>query len=258
MPAPRWSRSSSPSTRTTSARIARLESSRWRWTSSGARCARRRPRAAGSSSGSSSSSPSGEPTPRGRGARGRRRVRAARIGAAPGTTHISVVDGTGWPRRSRRRSGRDRACFAAARSSTTCSASWTSSASHEKAPGERLASMMTPTSCSAPGGPELVIGSAGSVRLAGAIAQVTWRILRGMHVRRRDPRAATPRRGHDAPSRRRVARRRRRGAPGELGRQPLGCLNLFFGGVQAVERVGDGVLQAAGDPRRGGAGIVVE
>jgi gamma-glutamyltranspeptidase / glutathione hydrolase len=33
-------------------------------------------------------------------------------------------------------------------------------------------------------------------------------------------------------------------------------LNLFFGGVQAVERLRDGALRAAGDPRRGGVGLV--
>jgi gamma-glutamyltranspeptidase/glutathione hydrolase len=33
--------------------------------------------------------------------------------------------------------------------------------------------------------------------------------------------------------------------------------NLFFGGVSAVERRHDGSLAAAGDPRRGGAGVVV-
>ena len=55
--------------------------------------------------------------------------------------------------------------------------------SHDKAPGDRLASMMTPTLVLDADRPELVIGSAGSVRLAGAIAQVAWRILRGTHVR---------------------------------------------------------------------------
>ena len=39
-------------------------------------------------------------------------------------------------------------------------------------PGERLASMMTPTLVLEDGRPRLVLGSAGSVRLAGAIAQV--------------------------------------------------------------------------------------
>jgi gamma-glutamyltranspeptidase/glutathione hydrolase len=33
--------------------------------------------------------------------------------------------------------------------------------------------------------------------------------------------------------------------------------NLFFGGVSAVEISEDGSLTAAGDPRRGGAGVVV-
>ena len=34
-------------------------------------------------------------------------------------------------------------------------------------------------------------------------------------------------------------------------------LNLYFGGVQAVH-ASEGALEAAGDPRRGGAGVVVE
>ena len=34
--------------------------------------------------------------------------------------------------------------------------------------------------------------------------------------------------------------------------------NLFFGGVSAVEQLPDGELGAAGDARRGGAGIVVD
>jgi gamma-glutamyltranspeptidase/glutathione hydrolase len=35
-------------------------------------------------------------------------------------------------------------------------------------------------------------------------------------------------------------------------------LNLFFGGVQAVQSSAGGVLEAAGDPRRGGIGVVIE
>ena len=37
----------------------------------------------------------------------------------------------------------------------------------------------------------------------------------------------------------------------------FGRKNLFFGGVSAVEVRADGELAAAGDPRRGGAGMVV-
>jgi gamma-glutamyltranspeptidase / glutathione hydrolase len=35
-------------------------------------------------------------------------------------------------------------------------------------------------------------------------------------------------------------------------------LNLYFGGASAVALEEDGRLEAAGDPRRGGAGVVVE
>jgi gamma-glutamyltranspeptidase/glutathione hydrolase len=38
----------------------------------------------------------------------------------------------------------------------------------------------------------------------------------------------------------------------------FGALNLFFGGVQAVAREPDGSFGGAGDPRRGGAAIMVE
>jgi gamma-glutamyltranspeptidase/glutathione hydrolase len=34
-------------------------------------------------------------------------------------------------------------------------------------------------------------------------------------------------------------------------------LNLYFGGASAVSVSEDGELEAAGDPRRGGAGVVV-
>ena len=37
----------------------------------------------------------------------------------------------------------------------------------------------------------------------------------------------------------------------------FGRRNLYFGGVSAVEVRADGKLAAAGDPRRGGAGVVV-
>jgi gamma-glutamyltranspeptidase len=38
---------------------------------------------------------------------------------------------------------------------------------------------------------------------------------------------------------------------------PWAGKNLYFGGVSAVERRTDGTLAAAGDPRRGGHGVVV-
>ena len=51
-----------------------------------------------------------------------------------------------------------------------------------RAPGERLTSMMAPTLLLENGRPRLVVGSAGSVRLSGAIAQVAWYVMSGASV----------------------------------------------------------------------------
>jgi gamma-glutamyltranspeptidase/glutathione hydrolase len=120
-------------------------------------------------------------------------------------------------------------------------------------PGARLASMMTPTLALAGGRPRLVLGSAGSVRLAGAIAQVVDASLRGVPL-------AT---AIDAP-RLHVDGDVLHLEGGHEGDSPDGWdvvrwagRNLFFGGVSAVARGSEGVFEAAGDPRRGGHGIVV-
>ena len=115
-------------------------------------------------------------------------------------------------------------------------------------PGERLTSMMAPSLVLADSRPRLVIGSAGSNRLRGAILQVVDNVVaRGMDVR-----AAV-----DAP--------RVHCEAGETHAEPGADAspaddvvawrdrNLFFGGVSAVEVLSDGTLAAAGDPRRGGA-----
>jgi gamma-glutamyltranspeptidase / glutathione hydrolase len=121
------------------------------------------------------------------------------------------------------------------------------------APGERLPSMMAPTLVLEHGRPRLALGSAGSVRLAGAIAQVVDGVLRGLPVADAIER---PRLhvvgdvlhlegGIDEPP------------PAGWKAVVWADRNLFFGGVSAVERRPDGTLAAAGDPRRGGHGIVV-
>jgi gamma-glutamyltranspeptidase/glutathione hydrolase len=102
-----------------------------------------------------------------------------------------------------------------------------------------------------------VIGSAGSVRLAGAIAQVTWRILRGTHVAEaiRGPRlhveGTTLHLEGGWPDETVAA------LPPTWDVNRWDDLNLFFGGVQAVEQTAELTFEAAGDPRRGGLGIVV-
>ena len=119
--------------------------------------------------------------------------------------------------------------------------------------------MMTPTLVLEDGRPRLALGSAGSVRLAGAIVQVVDAVDRRCERDGGDRRAALPRRRRArAPSRGRLAADHRRGAPGGPWEViPWQSLNLFFGGVSAVELRADGTLEAAGDPRRGGHGIVV-
>jgi gamma-glutamyltranspeptidase/glutathione hydrolase len=187
-------------------------------------------------------------------------VTAAEPAPPGGTTHISVVDAAG---------------NAASLSASTGSGSGVvvpgtgihmnnmlgeaDLVAGPRRPGTRLTSMMAPTLAIGPEGPRLVVGSAGSVRLRGAIMQIVVNVLgRELDVREAIERprlhvdgphvhleggfddaaaAALEARGDD------VVRWRRR--------------NLYFGGAAAVELLPDGSLAAAGDPRRGGAGIVV-
>jgi gamma-glutamyltranspeptidase/glutathione hydrolase len=183
-----------------------------------------------------------------------------RSGAGPltGTTHISVVDAGGT---------------AAALSSTLGSGSGVfrqgvqlnnmlgelDVIGHEpRTPGTRLPTMMTPTLVLEDGRPRLVLGSAGSVRLAGAIAQVAWRVISShstvgdaIDAPRMHPEGSTLHlEGGWADD---VAY----GLHEEFDVVRWSGRNLFFGGVQAVELRTDGSLAAAGDPRRGGAGVVV-
>jgi gamma-glutamyltranspeptidase/glutathione hydrolase len=122
-------------------------------------------------------------------------------------------------------------------------------------PGERLTSMMAPSLVLREGRPRLVLGSAGSARLRGAILQVVGNVVAGMPVGEaveaprvhaeagvvhcEDPAAGDALEAEG----RTVVRWKER--------------NLYFGGVSAVEVGEGGTLAAAGDPRRGGAGVVV-
>ena len=128
-------------------------------------------------------------------------------------------------------------------------------------PGRRLTSMMAPSiALDADGPPRLVVGSAGSARLRGAIMQIVVNVLEhGLPV---DEAIAAPRVHFDEPH----VHCEGGHDPAELDRlEALGYdvvrwrrRNLFFGGAAAVEVLADGSLAAAGDPRRGGAGVVVE
>jgi gamma-glutamyltranspeptidase/glutathione hydrolase len=132
--------------------------------------------------------------------------------------------------------------------------------SERVASGRRLTSMMAPSIVLDGGRPRLVVGSAGSERLRGAILQVVVNaIAHGLGVEDALERPRTHldephvhcEGGHDPAQLDRleamgydVVRWRRR--------------NLYFGGAAAVEVRDDGGLAAAGDSRRGGHGVVVQ
>jgi gamma-glutamyltranspeptidase/glutathione hydrolase len=126
-------------------------------------------------------------------------------------------------------------------------------------PGTRLPSMMTPTlAVDGDGAPRLVAGSAGSVRLAGAILQVVEGVVgRSLSVSEAIERPRLHVHGGTAhveggwPESVAVAL-----ADDGYDVCAWADRNLFFGGVSAVERRSDSTLGAAGDPRRGGHGIV--
>ncbi len=128
-----------------------------------------------------------------------------------------------------------------------------------RVPGERLTSMMAPTLLLENGNPRLVVGSAGSVRLAGAIAQVAWHVMTGVSVA---DAVAAPRL-HVEGRTVHVEGGWSDDVAVQLAADEAWDVvswadrNLFFGGAAAVERRADGTLAAAGDPRRGGHGLVV-
>jgi gamma-glutamyltranspeptidase/glutathione hydrolase len=184
------------------------------------------------------------------------------VRGAGGTTHISVVDGTG---------------AAVSHSSSLGSGSGIvvpGTGIHlnnmlgeihlagelrpaEARPGERLGSLMAPSLLLQDGRPRLVVGSAGSARLHGAMLQVIANVVaRGLGVAE----AVDAPRIHVEGG---VAHCEDVGAADELEAAGYPVVrwreqNLFFGGVSAVHVREDGSLAAAGDPRRGGAGAVVE
>jgi gamma-glutamyltranspeptidase/glutathione hydrolase len=182
------------------------------------------------------------------------------VGPLGSTTHVSVLDGDGW------------ACSVTC-SNGSCSGELIPGTGvhlnnmlgeqdlnplgfHRHPPGRRLPSMMAPTVLLNEGAPELVLGSAGSNRIRSAILQTIVRVLdEGLPAGDAvwAPRVhfedgivyAEP--GVDTASLeaagRAMARFRDR--------------NLFFGGVQAVQREQSGSFAGGGDPRRGGDALIV-
>jgi gamma-glutamyltranspeptidase/glutathione hydrolase len=185
----------------------------------------------------------------------------AAAGARPtGTTHVSVVDGDGAAVGLSSTLGSGSGVFRHGFQLNNMLGELDVIGTDPREPGTRLPSMMTPTLVLDDDGlPRLVAGSAGSVRLAGAILQVVAGVV-----------------GHGLPVAEAIARPRLHvdestvhveggwsdAVPDALAEDGFDVRswsgrNLFFGGVSAVERRAGGVLGAAGDPRRGGHGVVV-
>jgi gamma-glutamyltranspeptidase/glutathione hydrolase len=126
-------------------------------------------------------------------------------------------------------------------------------------PGERLTSMMAPSFVLDRGRPRLVVGSAGSIRLRAAILQIVVNVVdHGLSAREAidaprvhlEENALQLEGGTDDAAAADLLEEQGYDVTRWAGR------NLYFGGAAAV--VGrNGELEAAGDPRRDGAGLVV-
>jgi gamma-glutamyltranspeptidase / glutathione hydrolase len=178
-------------------------------------------------------------------------------GTMSGTTHISVLDSEGRAAALSSTLGSGSGVFRGGTQLNNMLGEIDVIGAAPRSPGERLPSMMTPTLVLERGWPRLVVGSAGSVRLAGAIAQVTWRVLQGESVAE----AIEAPRLHVEGATLHLEGGWDDGLVAMLPPQwdlvRWESRNLYFGGVQAVARTADGTLAAAGDSRRGGAGRVV-
>jgi len=182
---------------------------------------------------------------------------------APGTTHISVVDGRGNAASLTASNGSGSGVIVADTGihlNNMLGEYDLNPARGGVQPGRRLTSMMAPSIVLEEGRPRLVVGSAGSVRLRGAILQIVVNVLEhGLAV---EEAIGAPRVHLEEPH----VHCEGGTDPAELDRlESWGYelirwrrRNLYFGGASGVELRDDGTLAAAGDPRRGGHGAVVE
>jgi gamma-glutamyltranspeptidase/glutathione hydrolase len=198
-------------------------------------------------------------------AAGRARTRGASTSASPGlpsTTHVSVVDAEGNVASLSASTGAGSGVIVPGTGihlNNMLGESDLQALATTAAPGSRLASMMAPSLVLRGGEPRLVVGSAGSARLRSAIMQTIVNVID--HGQAVAEAIAAPRvhleddllnveEGIDAKA---LAELEQRGY--DVARWAPG--NAFFGGASAVTVGEDGEFAAAGDPRRGGAGVVV-
>ena len=184
--------------------------------------------------------------------------RASGSGKLTGTTHISVIDESGTAAALSSTLGSGSGVFRGGTQMNNMLGELDVIGHEPRVAGTRLPSMLTPTLVLRDGRARLVLGSAGSVRLAGAIAQVAWQVV---------GRSSSVGEAIDAP--RLHVEGNTLHVEGGRPEEMIARLeeswdvvrwagrNLYFGGVQAVELDPTGALAAAGDPRRGGVGVIV-
>lgn len=183
-----------------------------------------------------------------------------RIRSARSTTHISVVDGAGNAAALTISTGAGSGVVVPGTGIQLNNMLGEFDLPDPPPPGERLSSGMSPSVVSKDGETRLVVGSAGSLRLRSAVLQVVVNVVgHGLPVEEAidaprmhwDDQHVHCEGGTDAAEIDRLV---------EQGYEVVRwkARNLYFGGASAVEVRPDGSLHAAGDPRRGGHGIVVE
>jgi gamma-glutamyltranspeptidase/glutathione hydrolase len=184
---------------------------------------------------------------------------SARLAPLTGTTHVSVIDGDGNAAGLSSTLGSGSGVFSRGFQLNNMLGELDVIGTMERQAGDRLPSMMAPTLVLDGDRPRLVVGSAGSVRLAGAILQTIHHVVAGRlpvdqaidHSRLHIEGGVVQIEGGWPDET--VKQLQQTGAPVN----PWAGRNLYFGGVSAVERRPDGEFAAAGDPRRGGHGVVV-
>jgi gamma-glutamyltranspeptidase / glutathione hydrolase len=178
---------------------------------------------------------------------------------ARGTTHISVIDGQGNAVALTASTGAGSGVVVPGTGIHINNMIGEFDIANPPPPGARLSSAMSPSLVLRNGRPRLVVGSAGSLRLRGAVMQIVVNVV-----------------GHGLPVTDAIERPRVHLEGDDLhcegGHDPAELdeleqrswkitrwrsRNLYFGGAAAVTLDGE-QLAAAGDPRRGGAGVVVE
>jgi gamma-glutamyltranspeptidase/glutathione hydrolase len=182
--------------------------------------------------------------------------------AVRGTTHVSVVDGDGSLAAMTMSNGSCSGVFAPGTgiqlNNVMGEADLHPAGFGSTPPGVRIGSMMAPTVVSAADGSRMALGSGGSERIRSALTCTLTALLDGGRPLAEALHA--PRLHWD--------RERLQVEPG-LPAETLASLgadrrlhvwprrDLYFGGVHAVRRAADGTVEAAGDERRAGVGLVV-